>query len=65
MAERREQQAALLWCSGENWFALLMMYWVVLQDQYYTYTMFDVCGLWAVKLMQGEIDLPDADTMDR
>eukprot|EP00090_Calanus_glacialis_P034471 TRINITY_DN5798_c0_g1_i1.p1 TRINITY_DN5798_c0_g1~~TRINITY_DN5798_c0_g1_i1.p1 ORF type:complete len:452 (-),score=110.55 TRINITY_DN5798_c0_g1_i1:130-1485(-) len=35
------------------------------QDQYYTYTMFDVCGLWAVKLMQGEIDLPDADTMDR
>jgi len=35
------------------------------QDQYYTYTMFDVCGLWAVKLMQGEIDLPNADTMEK
>jgi len=35
------------------------------QDQYYTYTMFDVCGLWAVKLMEGEIDLPDSDTMER
>ena len=44
---------------------MLMMYHVWLQDQYYTYTMFDVCGLWAVKLMQGEIHLPDADTMDR
>jgi len=35
------------------------------QDQYYTYTMFDVCGMWAVKLMEGEIDLPDKQTMDR
>merc|ERR1740128_932643 len=35
------------------------------QDQYYTYTMFDVVGLWAVKLIEGEISLPDADTMDK
>jgi len=28
------------------------------QDQAYTYTMFDICGLWAVKLIQGEISLP-------
>eukprot|EP00092_Neocalanus_flemingeri_P097452 GFUD01124197.1.p1 GENE.GFUD01124197.1~~GFUD01124197.1.p1 ORF type:complete len:111 (+),score=40.99 GFUD01124197.1:50-334(+) len=27
--------------------------------------MFDVVGLWAVKLMEGEIDLPGEETMDR
>jgi len=31
------------------------------QDQYYTYTMFDVCGLWAVKLILGDISLPDSE----
>ena len=31
------------------------------QDQYYTYTMFDLCGLWAVKLILGDIKLPSAE----
>ena len=31
------------------------------QDQYYTYTMFDVCGLWAVKLILGDIKLPSTE----
>ena len=35
------------------------------QDQCYTYTMFDAVGLWAVKLIEGEINLPDAKTMDK
>jgi len=35
------------------------------QDQYYTYTMFDVCGLYAVKVMLGEIPLPSPDQMNR
>ncbi len=35
------------------------------QDQYYTYTMFDVCGLFAVKVMLGEIPLPSPDQMNR
>jgi hypothetical protein len=35
------------------------------QDQYYTYTMFDVCGLFAVKIMLGEIPLPSPDQMNR
>ena len=30
------------------------------QDQYYTYTMFDICGLWTVKLILGDIDLPSS-----
>jgi len=34
------------------------------QDQYYTYTMFDVVALWAVKYIEGEITLPDKNTMD-
>ena len=34
------------------------------QDQYYTYTMFDVCGLWAVKLLLGDIVLPDQQEME-
>jgi len=33
------------------------------QDQYYTYTMFDVEALWAVKYVLGDIKLPDKDTM--
>ena len=35
------------------------------QDQYYTYTMFDVCALWAVKYIEGEIGIPDKETMDK
>ena len=44
---------------------LVTLFFFWLQDQYYTYTMFDVVGLWAVKLIEGEIGLPDADTMDK
>ena len=38
---------------------------MLVQDQYYTYTMFDVVGLWLVKHILGEIRLPDQDTMDQ
>jgi len=34
------------------------------QDQYYTYTMFDVCAMWIVKLIEGEIDLPSKEEME-
>ena len=33
------------------------------QDQYYTYTMFDVEGLWACKYLTGSLKLPDKATM--
>jgi len=33
------------------------------QDQYYTYTMFDVEGLWACKYLTGSLKLPDNATM--
>ena len=33
------------------------------QDQYYTYTMFVVCALWIVKYIEGELSLPDKETM--
>ena len=36
-----------------------------LQDQCYTYTMFDVCGLWLMKHILGEISLPGKDAMDQ
>ena len=38
---------------------------LIVQDQYYTYTMFDVVGLWLVKHILGEIRLPDQETMDK
>jgi trimethylamine monooxygenase len=34
------------------------------QDQYYTYTMFDVCALWIVKLIEGEMQLPSKEEME-
>ena len=37
----------------------------LVQDQYYTYTMFDVVGLWLTKHLIGEIGLPDHETMDK
>ena len=43
---------------------VITMYCTV-QDQYYTYTMFDVCGLYAVKVMLGEIRLPAVEEMER
>jgi len=33
------------------------------QDQYYTYTMFDVEALWALKYVLGDIKIPDKETM--
>ena len=33
------------------------------QDQAYTYTMFDICGLWIVKYIEGELSLPSKATM--
>jgi len=35
------------------------------QDLYYSFTMFDVCALWAVKLILKDISLPSKDTMDK
>ena len=37
----------------------------LLKDQYYTFTMFDVVGLWMTKHLIGEITLPDHETMDK
>ena len=34
------------------------------QDNYYTYSMFDVTGLWIAKLIEGEIELPPKDEME-
>jgi len=34
------------------------------QDQFYTYTMFDVCALWAVKYIEGEMAIPDEKARD-
>lgn len=39
------------------------MLYVGSQDQYYTYTMFDVEALWALKYVLGDIKIPDKDTM--
>jgi len=51
----------IVWQEGGN----NKLLYVGVQDQYYTYTMFDVCALWAVKLIEGEISLPDSDSMDK
>ena len=39
------------------------MLYIGVQDQYYTYTMFDVEALWALKYVLGQIDIPDKKTM--
>ena len=39
------------------------MLYIGTQDQCYTYTMFDVEALWALKYVLGEIKLPDKATM--
>jgi len=39
------------------------MLYIGTQDQYYTYTMFDVEALWALKYVLGQIDIPDKQTM--
>ena len=39
------------------------MLYVGVQDQFYTYTMFDVQALWALKYVLGDIKIPDKETM--
>ncbi|XP_023330766.1 flavin-containing monooxygenase FMO GS-OX-like 8 isoform X2 [Eurytemora carolleeae] len=51
----------LVWQKGGN----NKLLYSGVQDQYYTYTMFDVCGLWIAKLIQGKVQLPDRDTMEK
>jgi len=50
----------IIWQEGGNGKLL----YVGVQDQYYTYTMFDVCALWAVKYIEGEMSIPDEKTRD-
>jgi len=51
----------IIWEKGGNGKLL----YVGVQDQCYTYTMFDVCALWAVKYIEGEMTLPDKDERER
>jgi len=51
----------IVWQDGGN----NKLLYVGVQDQYYTYTMFDLCGLWAAKYVQQEISLPGKETMDK
>ena len=49
----------LVWQEGGN----NKLLYCGVQDQAYTYTMFDVCALWIVKYIEGELPLPDKATM--
>lgn len=49
-----------IWLNGGNNKVL----YVGVQDQYYTYTMFDVQAMWAVKYVLGQITLPDKHQME-
>jgi len=50
----------IIWQEGGNGKLL----YCGVQDQYYTYTMFDVCALWAVKYIEGEMAIPDEKTRE-
>ena len=51
----------IVWLEGGN----NKLLYAGVQDQYYTYTMFDVVGLWIAKyVMNDGISLPDAATME-
>jgi len=50
----------IIWQEGGNGKLL----YCGVQDQFYTYTMFDVCALWAVKYIEGEMNIPDEKTRD-
>ena len=39
--------------------------YIGMQDQYYSYTMFDAQAKWAVNYITGEIKLPDSETMEK
>ena len=49
----------LVWQEGGN----NKLLYCGVQDQAYTYTMFDVCALWIVKYIEGEMPLPDKAAM--
>ena len=51
----------IIWEEGGNGKLL----YVGVQDQFYTYTMFDVCALWAVKYIEGEMNVSDKQSRDR
>ena len=48
-----------LWMNGGN----NRLLYVGIQDQYYTYTMFDAQARWAVKYILGDVTLPDKSAM--
>lgn len=50
----------IVWQEGGN----NKLLYAGVQDQYYTYTMFDVVGYWAAKFVMGDINLPDAGSME-
>jgi len=50
----------IVWTAGGN----NKLLYAGTQDNYYTFSMFDVMGLWMVKLIQGEIKLPSTEIMD-
>ena len=50
----------MVWLEGGN----NKLLYCGVQDQCYTYTMFDVCALWIVKFIEGELPLPDKASME-
>lgn len=50
----------IVWTAGGN----NKLLYCGAQDQYYTYTMFDVCAAWIVKLIEGEMALPSTEVME-
>ena len=50
----------VVWLKGGN----NKFLYVGAQDQYYTFTMFDMQALWVMKYVTGQIALPDPDLMD-
>merc|ERR1712147_224032 len=51
----------MVWMEGGN----DKLFYAGVQDQYYTFTMGDVVGLWLTKHLIGEIGLPDHEAMDK
>jgi len=50
----------IVWTAGGN----NKLLYLGAQDQYYTYTMFDSCAMWILKLIEGEIELPSKEVME-
>ncbi len=51
----------IVWLKGGN----NQMLYLASQDQYYTWTMFDVQARWAIKYIIGDIKLPDRAAMEK